>query len=134
MIKIYLFRFRLACERINYLLLDVKGTPLKRIRHKSFNKSYLLKKEYAERCRINTYVKGNPTILCRCRFIPGAEIVEIVSKFDTFFSLCRFLGLPYERRNFYICKLKIWWRWEGRSTGKEQNRIKMEDRLRLRQN
>ena len=30
------FRFRLACIRINYLLLDVKGTYSKKIRHSSF--------------------------------------------------------------------------------------------------
>lgn len=42
------FRFRLACERINYLLLDVKGTTRKKIDMHPFYKSWLLKKEYAE--------------------------------------------------------------------------------------
>jgi hypothetical protein len=47
-IKIYLFRFRVALERINYLLLDVKAAHLKKFDINPFYKSYFFKKEYAE--------------------------------------------------------------------------------------
>lgn len=46
--KNLIFRFRLASERINYLLIDVKETHRKKFDIHPFNKSWVLKKENAE--------------------------------------------------------------------------------------